>query len=102
MCVSMCEPTPTWSCVLLLLILPASCRCWKKAKDLAQSLRERSQITLSLGAGDKVDSCELNQEHRDVPRMQAIRPSVPNLKVHHKWAARGLKGASAEIVSNIA
>lgn len=97
---------PHGASALPLLILPASGPSWKKAKDLAQSL-ERSWIPLNPGAGDEgcwgcCVSCDLNREHRDVPRIQAIRPRVPDLKVHHRWASGGLRGASTETVSKIA
>lgn len=77
------------SSVLSLLILQASCPGWKKAKNLAQGLRERSQITLSPGAGDErfwdcFISYDLNQEHRDIPRIWAIGSRVSNLEVHHR------------------
>lgn len=67
------EPHP--HSVFLPLILPASCPSWKKAKDLAQSLRERSQILLNPGTGDErfwgcSVSCYLSQ---DVLGIWAIR-----------------------------
>lgn len=109
LCTSVClcvTPHPHGASVLP-LILPVSCPSWKKANALAWSPRERNRIPLNPGAADEgywgyCVSGDLNQEHRDVPKVQAIRPRIPDLKMHHRWASGGLRGASAEIVSKIA